>query len=183
MQSFNKATLGGGCFWCTEAVFQKLIGVNEVVPGYAGGKLANPTYQDICSKTSGHAEVIQVEYDPAVISFEELLEVFWTIHDPTTLNRQGNDVGPQYRSIILYHDDDQRKKAFLSKQQVAIQIYDDPITTEIVPLETFYLAEDYHHDYYLRNSFQPYCSVVINPKLSKFRKRFAHKIKSSTINE
>ena len=172
------ATFGGGCFWCTEAVFLELQGVKKVVSGYSGGHVENPTYREICGKQTGHAEVIQIEYDPEEISFEELLEVHWSTHDPTTLNQQGNDRGPQYRSIILYHNDEQKTIAESSMTNTATQMWDDPIVTEIVPFEIFYAAENYHQDYYSRNSYQPYCNVVIGPKLAKFRNKFKSKLKS-----
>lgn len=169
----HKATFGAGCFWCVEAVFQRLQGVHSVVSGYSGGKIPNPTYREICSGMTGHAEVIQISYDPAVISYQTLLEVFWRTHDPTTLNRQGNDAGTQYRSVIYYHDDQQQAVAENSKQQTdAGDLWPDPIVTEISPLKTFYEAEDYHQDYFNQNGSQPYCSYVIRPKLEKFYKDF-----------
>lgn len=172
------ATFGGGCFWCVEAVFQELKGVEKIVPGYAGGKVPNPTYQQVCTGTTGHAEVAQITYDPKVISYPEMLEVFWKTHDPTTLNRQGNDVGPQYRSIILYHDEAQKQAAESIKAKLNESgAFDRPIVTEIVPLTKFYPAEDYHHDYYRLNPQQPYCQYVIVPKLEKFRKAFPEKRK------
>ncbi len=172
------ATFGGGCFWCVEAVFQELKGVEKVVSGYAGGHVPNPTYQQVCSGTTGHAEVAQITYDPEVISYPELLEVFWKTHDPTTRNRQGNDVGPQYRSIIFYHDDEQKQRAesYLAKLD-ASGAFNQPIVTAIEPLETFYPAEDYHQNYYRLNSRQPYCQFVIVPKLEKFRQVFQDKRK------
>lgn len=176
-QQFEMATFGGGCFWCTEAVFQRLKGVEKVVSGYAGGHVPNPSYRAVCNGTTGHAEVVQVTYDPAEISYQELLEVFFSTHDPTTLNRQGNDVGTQYRSIILYHDDRQREIAERVKEEAAA-LYRDPIVTQIVPLDTFYPAEDYHQDYFNSNPYQPYCQVVINPKVNKFRKQFAEKLRA-----
>lgn len=161
------ATLGGGCFWCLEALYQRVPGVQQVVSGYAGGHVANPTYKEVCSGTTGHAEVVQVTFDPGTISFAEVLAWFWEAHDPTTLNRQGNDVGPQYRSIILYHDEAQKEVAEASRT-AAGEHFSDPIVTEIVPLETFYPAEDYHQDYFANNPNQPYCRVVIAPKVRKF---------------
>jgi peptide-methionine (S)-S-oxide reductase len=175
-QPFKTATFGGGCFWCTEAVFQRLQGVEKVVSGYAGGHVANPTYRAVCNGTTGHAEVVQVTYDPAAISYQELLEVHFSTHDPTTLNRQGADSGTQYRSVILYHDEEQRQIAEQVKAASAA-LYRDPIVTQIVPLDTFYPAEDYHQDYFNANPYQSYCQVVINPKVSKFRKQFAEKLR------
>ncbi len=163
------ATFGGGCFWCMEAVFQRLPGVKSVTSGYAGGHIENPTYQQVCSDATGHAEVIQIEFDPQKISYEKLLDVFWEEHDPTTLNRQGNDEGTQYRSVILYHDETQRKTAEKSKAE-AQKNFSRPIVTEIVPLKKFYPAEGYHQDYYNNNSNAPYCRVVIQPKLEKLEK-------------
>ncbi len=173
------ATLGGGCFWCLEPLYEELQGVSQVISGYAGGHLHNPTYEQICSKTTGHAEVIQVTFDPAVVSFREILEVFFTSHDPTTPNRQGNDVGPQYRSIILYHDEKQKTVAEEMIRDDAPQIWDAPIVTELVPLDTFYVAESYHQNYYRDNGFQPYCLFVIRPKVAKFRKQWQAKLKAS----
>lgn len=170
------ATLGGGCFWCLEAVYDEVQGVEKVISGYAGGSVENPTYQQVCSGTTGHAEVVQVIYDPDVISFREILEIFFVIHDPTTLNRQGADVGTQYRSVIFYHDEEQRQTAKEVMAEVA-EAWDDPIVTELSPVPAFYSAEDYHQDYYENNPAQPYCQVVIRPKLAKFRKTFSEKRK------
>lgn len=178
---YEVATLGGGCFWCLEAIYQDIQGVEKVVSGYAGGHVPNPTYKQICDKTTGHAEVTQITYDPTIISYEELLQVFWHIHDPTTLNRQGNDIGPQYRSIILTHNDEQAEIAKRSKSVVnGSDLWANPIVTQIEPLETFYEAEAYHQNYYKDNPYQGYCQFVINPKVSKFRKQFAHKLKKQT---
>ena len=174
----EKATLGGGCFWCVEAVYQDVQGVHQVVSGYAGGHVENPTYKQVVSKKTGHAEVIQITYDPAVISYEEILEIFWHVHDPTTLNRQGNDVGPQYRSIILYHNDTQKEIAERSRTAAASH-WPNPIVTEIVPLTKFYEGEDYHQNYYKDNPYQPYCMMVISPKVRKFRKSFQAKLKAA----
>ena len=173
------ATLGGGCFWCLEPLYEELQGVSQVLSGYAGGHLHNPTYEQVCSKTTGHAEVIQVTFDPAIVSYREILEVFFTSHDPTTPNRQGNDVGPQYRSIILYHDHRQKTIAEEMIRDDASQIWDAPIVTELVPLDTFYVAESYHQNYYRDNGFQPYCLFVIRPKVAKFRKEWQAKLKAS----
>jgi peptide-methionine (S)-S-oxide reductase len=179
LSSQEVATLGGGCFWCLEPLYEELRGVKQVVSGYAGGHVVDPTYEQVCSKTTGHAEVIQVSFDPSEISFREILEVFFTSHDPTTPNRQGNDVGPQYRSVILYHDEEQRKVAEEMIRDYAPQIWDSPIVTELTPLDTFYSAETYHQDYYRDNGFQPYCLFVIRPKVGKFRKQWQAKLKAS----
>ena len=172
------ATLGGGCFWCLEAVYDELKGVEEVVSGYAGGRVANPTYEQVCSGRTGHAEVVQLTFDPRVISFEELLEVFFTIHDPTTPNRQGHDIGTQYRSIILSHSPEQQAIAQETIARLeAAGIWDAPIVTEVVPLTAFYPAEDYHQEYFRNNPQQPYCRVVVAPKVAKARKEFLAKLK------
>ncbi len=172
------ATFGGGCFWCTEAVFLDVKGVEKVVSGYMGGKVKNPTYREVSSGLTGHAEVIQVTYDPNVISYPELLEIFWKTHDPTTLNRQGADVGTQYRSVVFYHTEEQKKLANEYKQKLdEAGAFDDPIVTEIAAANDFYVAEDYHQNYYNLNGEAPYCRVVIAPKLDKFRKAFADKLK------
>ena len=174
------ATLGGGCFWCVEAIYQDLIGVNEVISGYAGGYVQNPSYQAVCAGTTGHAEVIQVHFDPEVISFEDILYVFWRVHDPTTLNRQGADVGTQYRSVILYESEVQKEIAQRSLAETgASGLYEHPLVTEIAPLEDFYPAEAYHQNYYRTNPNQPYCRVVIDPKVRKFRKSFQEKLKTA----
>ncbi|GAA4784416.1 peptide-methionine (S)-S-oxide reductase MsrA [Olivibacter ginsenosidimutans] len=164
-----KATFGGGCFWCTEIIFQQLEGVTSIKPGYMGGHTVNPTYKEVCSGDTGHAEVVQLEYDPNQISYKKLLGVFFKTHDPTTLNRQGNDVGPQYRSVIFYHDPEQKFEAetWINKL-VEEEVYDAPIVTEVVPAQAFYEAEDYHHDYFNNNPDNPYCAAVIQPKLQKF---------------
>jgi len=172
------ATFGSGCFWCSEAIFEQLKGVESVVSGYSGGETENPTYKDVCSGETGHAEVIQINYNPELISFTELLEVFWQTHDPTTLNRQGADVGTQYRSVIFYHNQTQKELAEGYKKKLdEAKIYSKPIVTEISPFTKFYNAEDYHQDYYNNNKFQPYCSFTITPKLDKFKKVFKEKIK------
>lgn len=172
------ATLAGGCFWCLEAVFEQLQGVERVVSGYAGGHVANPSYEQVCTGTTGHAESVQVTFDPQVISYRELLEVFFTIHDPTTLNRQGADVGPQYRSAIFYHTPEQKAEAErLTGKLEADQVWERPIVTEVKPLPVFYPAEEYHQQYYRKNPEQAYCQVVINPKLAKLREKFAGRLK------
>ena len=177
-KNFETATFGSGCFWCTEAIFQNLKGVERVTSGYSGGTKENPTYKEVCSGNTGHAEVIQVVFDPAVINYNELLEVFWKTHDPTTLNRQGNDVGTQYRSVIFYQNENQKKLAEYYKAELEkSKIWDDPIVTEIVPYKNFYTAEDYHQNYYEQNTSQPYCSFVITPKIEKFKKVFKEKLK------
>jgi peptide-methionine (S)-S-oxide reductase len=171
------ATLGGGCFWCTEAVFSELKGVEKVRPGYSGGMVRNPSYEQVCTDTTGHAEVIQITYDPSVISYKDILRVFFSVHDPTTPNRQGNDVGTQYRSVIFFHDDVQRKDAKEIMDEIAKSgIWVKPIVTELVPFKEFYEAEEYHHDYFKRNPSQPYCQVVIAPKVAKFRKHYLEKL-------
>lgn len=162
------ATLGGGCFWCLEAVFEQLPGVTDVTSGYAGGRTANPTYEAVCSGSTAHAEVVRITFDPAKISYDQLLDVFWKCHDPTTPNRQGNDAGTQYRSIIIYHDETQKTAAEKSCAAAAAR-FDDPIVTEIVPLREFYAAEVYHQDYYRANRTAPYCMAVIRPKLQKLK--------------
>ncbi|CAN5426567.1 peptide-methionine (S)-S-oxide reductase MsrA [soil metagenome] len=173
----EKATFGAGCFWCIEAIFQNLEGVKSVVSGYSGGNKENPTYQQVTSGTTGHAEVIQITYDPQKISYEELLEVFWKTHDPTTLNRQGNDVGSQYRSAIFYHNEEQKALAEKFKKELdSSGAWDKPLVTQIVPFTKFFEAEDYHQNYFNQNSSQPYCAYVIQPKLEKFRKAFKNKL-------
>ena len=170
----EKATLGGGCFWCLEAVYQELDGVTSIVSGYAGGHVLNPSYEAVCTGTTGHAEVVQLEFDPAKVSYKEILEVFFAIHDPTTRDRQGGDHGPQYRSAIFWHDEAQRDTANqVIAALTAERAFDDPIVTEVTKLDRFWPAEKYHQDYYRRNTEQPYCAFVISPKLAKYRKRFA----------
>ena len=179
MASSNQvATLGGGCFWCLEAVFKELRGVIEVVSGYAGGSVKNPSYRDVCSGRTGHAEVVQITFDPGVISYRDLLRIFFSIHDPTTLNRQGADVGTQYRSVIFWHDEAQKQVAQETIRELSDEgVWRAPIVTQILPLEAFYRAEDYHQNYFDQNPNQPYCQVVVAPKLAKFRKLFAEKRK------
>ena len=172
------ATLAGGCFWCLEAVFDELKGVQSVESGYMGGRTANPTYEEVCSGETGHAEVVRITFDPGVVSFREILEVFFVIHDPTTLNRQGNDAGTQYRSSVFYQSAEQKSSA----EQVianlgAAGIYDEPIVTEVAPASQFYEAESYHQEYFRRNPAQPYCAYVVRPKVAKFRKHFLEKLK------
>ena len=174
----DTATFGAGCFWCVEAVFQRLKGVREVYPGYAGGHVKNPDYKEVCAGTTGHAEVCRIVFDPEVISYEELLEVLWYTHDPTTLNRQGADIGSQYRSSIFYHNEEQKVAAEKSKADTDKSgLWDAPIVTEIVPIDNFSRAEDYHHNYFNQHEDQPYCSAVIAPKLKKFEKKFKDKLK------
>ena len=178
-QSRELATLGGGCFWCLEAVYKELRGVERVVSGYAGGWVENPTYEQVCDGTTGHAEVVQVTFDPAAVSYRELLGVFFTIHDPTTPNRQGGDVGTQYRSAVFYHTPAQREAAeAVIAELTAAGVWGAPVVTQVVPLETFYPAEGYHQDYFERNPFQPYCRAVVAPKVAKFRKHFLEKLKA-----
>jgi peptide-methionine (S)-S-oxide reductase len=173
------ATLAGGCFWCLEAVYKGLRGVESVVSGYAGGDVPRPTYNQVCTGTTGHAEVVQLTFDPRAVSFRELLEVFFTVHDPTTLNRQGADVGTQYRSAIFYHSPAQRETAEQTIAELsAARLWDAPIVTEVVPFEEFYPAEDYHQNYFENNPFQPYCRAVVAPKVAKFRKQFLEKLKA-----
>jgi len=181
MKNIKKATFGAGCFWCLEAVFQRLEGVSNVVSGYMGGKIKNPTYREVCSGLTGHAEVIQLDYDASIISYEELLDVLWTTHNPTTLNQQGADKGTQYRSAVFYHDDEQKEIAELSKLKVAPLVWDDPIVTEITPAEVFYAGEVEHQNYYNGHKSAPYCSIVINPKIAKLKAKFAHKLKQEYV--
>jgi peptide-methionine (S)-S-oxide reductase len=175
------ATLAGGCFWCLEAVFDELRGVESVESGYAGGMKENPSYREICSGATGHAEVVQVRFDPTVLPYRDLLNVFFAIHDPTSLNRQGADVGTQYRSAIFYHDEEQKRTAEQLIAELNSQgIWDKPIVTEVSPMGKFYLAEDYHQEYFANNPLQPYCMAVVAPKVSKFRKHFIDKLKKQT---
>ena len=175
------ATLGAGCFWCIEAVYQELQGVHQVVSGYAGGSVEHPTYEQICRGNTGHAEVIQMTFDPNILAFDEVLYVFWRTHDPTTLNRQGPDVGTQYRSAIFYHNEQQRLIAEKSKRETdASGLWPQPIVTQISPFTTFYPAEDYHQNFYRSNPYQPYCRVMIDPKMHKFRQEFQHKLRDTT---
>lgn len=172
-------TLGGGCFWCTEAVFDDLKGVVDVVSGYSGGARPNPSYEQICTGATGHAEVVQVTFDPSIVSFSEILDVFFTVHDPTTLNRQGADVGTQYRSVIFYHTPEQQQVAQAKIAEInAANIWDAPIVTEVSPLTAFYPAEDYHQEYFRKNPYQGYCQVVVRPKVAKFRQKFSERVKA-----
>ena len=173
------ATLGGGCFWCIEAIYNDIKGVASAISGYSGGHVNNPTYQEVCAHTTGHAEVVQVKFDPAVLSYRDVLEIFFSIHDPTTLNRQGADVGEQYRSVILYHDVEQKRVAEETIQALTeARAFADPIVTQVEPFTQFYPAEDYHQEYFKYNSSQPYCRVVIAPKVNKFRKSHAEMLKA-----
>ncbi len=180
-EKVDTATFGTGCFWCTEAIFEQLKGVLKVTSGYSGGHVANPTYKAVCTGETGHAECVQIQYEPDKISYDELLEVFWQVHDPTTLNRQGADVGTQYRSAIFYHNDEQKQKAEHYKDELnKSEAFKNPIVTEISPASKFYVAEDYHQEYYENNkNANPYCAVVIRPKLEKFQKVFATKLKGN----
>jgi len=177
-KNLEQATLGGGCFWCTEAVYLELKGVVDVKPGYSGGHVKNPTYEQVCTGSTGHAEVVEITYDADVVSFSEILQVFFMTHDPTTLNRQGNDVGPQYRSVIFYHSENQKEVAEkVIKLFEEEKVYDKPIVTKVEPFSAFYVAEDYHQNYYNRNKSQGYCEYIITPKLDKFRKIFKDQLK------
>ena len=174
--AIETATLGGGCFWCTEAVYQELAGIEAVESGYTGGQVADPSYEQICEGTTGHAEVARLAFDPAVISYRDILEIFFTIHDPTTLNRQGNDAGTQYRSVIYYHSPEQQETARQVIAEMA-NVWDAPIVTELSPVETYYKAEDYHQNYFRENPLQGYCAFIVAPKVAKVRKTFAQKLK------
>ena len=176
--TFEIATLGGGCFWCVEAVYNQLTGVESAISGYMGGHVDNPTYEQVCAKTTGHAEVVNVRFDTAVISFEEILNIFFTIHDPTTLNRQGNDVGPQYRSGIWYHSEEQKRIAEETIRRIEAEgLYRDPLVTEVTPASAFWVAEAYHQDYFVNNPRSGYCAYVIAPKVAKFRKQYFERLK------
>lgn len=177
-QELETATLAAGCFWCVEAVFDDLVGVEDVVSGYSGGHTSNPTYKEVCSETTGHAEVVQIRFDPTKLSFKELLQVYFTVHNPTTLNRQGNDIGSSYRSAIFYNSDEQKRIAEEVRAEITAEaIYDDPIVTEVTAFSNFYPAEDYHQEYFANNPSQPYCSAVVAPKVAKFRQKFVSKLK------
>ncbi len=178
-KKMDTATFGNGCFWCTEAIFQQLNGVQKVESGYSGGHVENPTYEQVCEKNTGHVEVCRIVYDPSKITFDELLEVFWQTHDPTTLNRQGNDVGPQYRSVVFYHNEEQRSKAEHYKTELDKSgAFDNPIVTAVEPLTNYFPAENYHQNYFKNNPNQPYCYFVVRPKVEKFQKAFAKKIRN-----
>ena len=179
MENLETATLAAGCFWCVEAVFDDLKGVKDVVSGYSGGHTENPSYQQVCSETTGHAEVAQITFDPSELSFKELLQVFFTVHDPTTLNRQGGDIGTSYRSAIFYHSDEQKRIAEETIAEINAEgIYDDPIVTEVTAFDKFWPAEDYHQEYFANNPNQPYCRAVVAPKVAKFRQKFTAQLKS-----
>lgn len=174
-KKLETAYLGGGCFWCLDAVYSRVKGVGKVTAGYAGGESINPSYEDVCTGTTGHAEVVKVEFNPKIITFDKILSIFFSVHDPTTLNRQGNDIGPQYRSLILYDTQDQKAAAEkIIKKLSKEKIYPDPVVTEVKPLEVFYTAEDYHQKYFQKNPEQAYCQTVIAPKVAKLRKTFSH---------
>lgn len=176
--NLQTATLAGGCFWCLEAVFDEIKGVHSVESGYAGGHVPNPTYRQVCNGDTGHAEVVQIRFDPNIVSYRDLLNVFFAIHDPTTLNRQGADVGTQYRSAIFYHDEEQKRTAEELIRELGTQkIWDDPIVTEVTQFDQFYMAENYHQEYFARNPYQPYCMAVVAPKVAKFRKHFLGMLK------
>ncbi len=180
MSQLDTATLASGCFWCTEAVFQRLKGITAVVSGYAASKVPNPTYEAVCSGKTGAAEAIQVTYDPSIISYEKILEIFWHMHDPTTLNRQGNDVGTQYRSAVFYHNDEQKQVALATKAAIGLSgMYKKPLVTEITAFTNFYPAENYHKEYYERNRFQPYCSIIIDPKVQKLLREYRDDLKET----
>jgi peptide-methionine (S)-S-oxide reductase len=178
MANLETATLAAGCFWCVEAVFDDLVGVEDVISGYSGGHKENPTYQEVCSETTGHAEVVQIRFDPETILFADILRIFFTVHDPTTLNRQGNDIGSSYRSAIFYHSEEQRNTAEeIVAEITAVEIYADPVVTEITPFDKFWSAEDYHQEYFANNPTQGYCAAVVAPKVAKFRSKFASRLK------
>lgn len=178
-KQLETATLAAGCFWCVEAVFDDLAGVQDVVSGYSGGHTENPTYKEVCSESTGHAEVVNISFDPEELSYRDLLRIFFTVHDPTTLNRQGGDIGTSYRSAIFYHSDDQRQTANEVIDEInAEKLYDDPIVTEVTPFDKFWPAEDYHQEYFANNPSQPYCAAVVAPKVAKFRQKFASRLKA-----
>ncbi len=178
MDNLETATLAAGCFWCVEAIFDDLKGVEDVVSGYSGGHTENPTYKEVCSETTGHAEVVQIRFDPSVLSYKELLQVFFTVHDPTTLNRQGGDIGTSYRSAVFYHSDEQKRIAEETIAEFNAEgIYDNPIVTEVTAFDKFWPAEDYHQEYFANNPNQPYCNAVVAPKVAKFRQKFISRLK------
>src|SRR5512137_3133797 len=177
-KQYDIATLAGGCFWCLEAVFDDLKGVESVESGYSGGHVPNPTYKQVCSDTTGHAEAVRITFDPGIISYADLLRVFFAIHDPTTLNRQGNDVGTSYRSAIFYHDEEQKRTAeAIIKEFTDAKVWSNPVVTEVAKFDAFYVAEDYHQEYFKKNPYQGYCQVVVAPKVAKFRKQFVERLK------
>ncbi|HRI03231.1 MAG TPA: peptide-methionine (S)-S-oxide reductase MsrA [Pyrinomonadaceae bacterium] len=179
MDNLETATLAAGCFWCVEAIFDDLKGVEDVVSGYSGGHTENPTYKEVCSETTGHAEVVQIRFDPAELSYKELLQVFFTVHDPTTLNRQGGDIGTSYRSAVFYHSDEQKRIAEETIAEFNAEgIYDNPIVTEVTAFDKFWPAEDYHQEYFANNPNQPYCNAVVAPKVAKFRQKFLSRLKN-----
>ena len=179
MDNLETATLAAGCFWCVEAIFDDLKGVEDVVSGYSGGHTENPTYKEVCSETTGHAEVVQIRFDPSELSFKELLQVFFTVHDPTTLNRQGGDIGTSYRSAVFYHSDEQKRVAEETIAEFNAEgIYDNPIVTEVTAFDKFWPAEDYHQEYFANNPNQPYCNAVVAPKVAKFRKQYFDRLKT-----
>lgn len=181
MNNLETATLAAGCFWCVEAVFDDLKGVEDVVSGYSGGHTENPTYRQVCDGNTGHAEVAQIRFDPSVISFKDILRVFFAVHDPTTMNRQGNDIGTQYRSAIFYHNDEQKRDAEEVIKEITDEgVYDDPIVTEVTPFQKFWPAEDYHQEYFANNPNVPYCAAVVSPKVRKFRQKFADRLKQQS---
>ena len=183
-KNLETATLGAGCFWCVEAVFDDLQGVESVESGYSGGHTENPTYREVCSETTGHAEVVQVKFNPDEISFKEILQVFFTVHDPTQLNRQGNDIGTSYRSAIFYRDENQKSIAEETIKEIEAEgIYDRKIVTEITPFDKFYMGEDYHQEYFANNPNQPYCAAVVAPKVAKFRQKFTNRLKSKAATK
>ncbi len=180
----EKATLAGGCFWCTEAIFKRLKGVEGIAPGYSGGVIESPTYEQVSSGTTNHAEAIQIEFDPKIIPYDKILEIFFHLHDPTTINRQGNDIGTQYRSVIFYHNEKQRESAIKTKEKIAKEgMYKNPIVTEVVPFEAFYPAEEYHRNYYENNRSQGYCSYIIGPKIHKLLKEYSAEVMNKYKNE
>jgi peptide-methionine (S)-S-oxide reductase len=181
VNNLETATLAAGCFWCVEAVFDDLKGVEDVVSGYSGGHTENPSYRQVCDGNTGHAEVAEIKFDPSAISFKDILRVFFSVHDPTTLNRQGHDIGTQYRSAIFYHNDEQKRDAEEVIKEITDEgVFDDPIVTEVVPFEKFWPAEDYHQEYFANNPNQPYCQAVVSPKVRKFRQKFADRLKSAS---
>ncbi len=183
-KTLETATLGAGCFWCVEAVFDDLQGVASVESGYSGGHTANPTYREVCGETTGHAEVVQIKFDSREISFKEILQVFFTVHDPTQLNRQGNDIGTSYRSAIFYHTDEQKRVAEETIKEIEAEgIYDKKIVTELAPFDKFYMGEDYHQEYFANNPNQPYCAAVVAPKVAKFRQKFTNRLKSKAAGK